>query len=42
MTSPSSVHETGHLKPAYWDNPEECNGEGGGRGFQDRETHVHL
>ena len=21
MTSPSSVHETGHSKPVHWDNP---------------------
>ena len=22
MTSPSSMHETGHSKPVFWDNPE--------------------
>ena len=22
MTSPSSMHETGHSKPVHWDNPE--------------------
>ena len=35
MTSPSSIHETGHSKPAHWDNPERWDGEGGGRGVQD-------
>ena len=24
-------------KPVYWDNPEEWDGEGGGRGIQDGE-----
>ena len=33
--SPSSKHETGHLKPAHWDNPERWDGEWGGRGFWD-------
>ena len=37
MTSPSSMHETGHLKPVHWDNPEGWDGEGGGRGVQDGE-----
>ena len=32
MTSPSSMHETGHLKPVHWDNPEEWDGEGDGCG----------
>ena len=41
MSSPSWMHETGHSKLAHWDNPEGWNGEGGGRGVQDRETHVH-
>ena len=35
ITSPSSVHETGHSKPVHWDNPEGWDGEGGGRGVQD-------
>ena len=34
-------HETGHSKPVYWDNPEECDGEGGGRGVQD-EGHMYT
>ena len=35
MTSPSSMHETGHSKPVPWDNPEGWDGEGGERGAQD-------
>ena len=31
ITSPSSMHETGHSKPVHWDNPEGWDGEGGGR-----------
>ena len=34
MTSPSSMHETGHSKPMQWDNPEGWDGEEGGRGVQ--------
>ena len=39
MTSPSSMHETGHSKPGHskpghWDNPEGWDGEGGGEGFR--------
>ena len=30
ITSPSSMHETGHSKPVHWDNPEEWDGEGRG------------
>ena len=33
MTSPSSMHETGHSKPVHWDDPEGWDGEGGRRGF---------
>ena len=40
MTSPGSMHETGHSKPGHWDNPEEWDGEGAGRGVQDGK-HVH-
>ena len=35
ITSPSSMHETGHSKPVHWDNPEGWGGEGGGRVVQD-------
>ena len=38
MTSPSSVHETGHSKPVHWDNPEGWDGEGGGSGFGMEDT----
>ena len=34
ITSPSSMHETGHSKPVQWDNPEGWDGKGGGRGLQ--------
>ena len=30
MTSASSMHETGHSKPAHWDDPEGWDGEGDG------------
>ena len=35
MTSPSSMHETGHSKLLHWDNPEGWDGEEGGKGVQD-------
>ena len=41
MTSASLMHEAGHSKLMFWDNPEGWGGEGDGRGFQDGETHVH-
>ena len=34
IASPGSMHETGCLGPVHWDDPEGCNGEGGGRGVQ--------
>ena len=39
MTSPSSVHETGHSKLVHWDNPEGWDGEGGLTGVWDG---VHM
>ena len=36
IISPSSMHETGHSKPVQWNNPDGWDGEGGGRGVQDR------
>ena len=42
MTSPDSMHETGHSKLVHWDNPEGWDEEGGGRGIWDGGTHVHL
>ena len=41
MTSPGSMHETGHSKPVHGDNPEGRDGEGSGRGVQDGE-HVRT
>ena len=38
MTSASLIHETGHLKPVLWDNPEGWGGERGGRGAQVGDT----
>ena len=35
MTSLSLMHETMHLKPIHWDNPEGWDREGGGKGFRD-------
>ena len=37
MTSPSSMHQTGHSKPGHWDSSEGREGEG----VLDRGTHVH-
>ena len=42
MTSPNSMHETGHSKPVHWDNPEGWDGEGGGRGFRMGDTCTHM
>ena len=41
MTSPSLIHEIGHSKPVYWNNPEGWDGKGGGREVQEGGTHVH-
>ena len=35
MTSPSLMHETGHLKPVHWDDPERWDGKGGEWVIQD-------
>ena len=37
ITSPGSMHEKGCSGLVHWDDPEGCNGEGGGRGIQDGE-----
>ena len=37
ITSPGSVHETGCSDLLHWDDPEEWDGEGVGRGVQDGE-----
>ena len=31
------MNETGCLRMVYWDDPEGCGGEGGGRGVKDGE-----
>ena len=36
-----SVHEAGHSKLVFWDNPEGWGGEEGGRGVQVGGTPVH-
>ena len=41
ITSPGWMHETGCLGLVYWDDPEGCDGEGGGRGIQDGE-HMYI
>ena len=43
MTSTSLMHEAGHSKLVLWDNPEGCDGEGGGRGVSGwRDTCIHV
>ena len=37
ITSPGSMHETGCSGLVYWDDPEELDGEGSGRGVQNGE-----
>ena len=37
IASPGSMHETGCSGLVHWDDPEEWDGEGGGRGVQDGE-----
>ena len=37
ITSPGSMHNTGCSGLVHWDDPEGWDGEGGGRGVQDRE-----
>ena len=40
ITSPGLMHDTRCLGLVHWDDPEGWDGEGGGRGVQDKE-HVH-
>ena len=35
IASPGSMHETGCSETVHWDDPEEWDGEGRGRRFQD-------
>ena len=37
IASSGSMHETGCSGLVHWDDPEEWDGEGGGRGVQDGE-----
>ena len=37
IASPGSMHDTGCSERVHWDDPEEWDGEGGGRGVQDGE-----
>ena len=37
VTSPGSMHDTGSLGLAHWDDPEGWYGDGGGRRVQDGE-----
>ena len=37
IASPGLMHETGCSGLVHWDDPEGWDGEGGGRGVQDRE-----
>ena len=38
ITSPGLMHDTGCSGPLHWDDPEGCDGEGGGRVVQDGNT----
>ena len=40
-TSANSMHDAGHSRPLLWDNRNGWGGEGGGKGVQDRWTHVY-
>ena len=37
ITRPGFMHDTGCSGLVHWDDPEGCDGEGGGRGVQDGE-----
>ena len=37
IASPGSMQDSRSLGLVHWDDPEGWDGEGGGRGFQDRE-----
>ena len=41
ITSSGSMHDTGCSGLVHWDDPEEWDGEGGGRGVSGWGTHVH-
>ena len=41
IASPGLTHDIGCLGLVHWDDPEGCNGEGGGRRVQDGE-HMYI
>ena len=41
IASLGSIQDTGCLGLVHWDDPERCNGEGGGRRGSGLGTHVH-
>ena len=41
IASPGSMHETGCSRLVHWDDPEEWDGDGGGRGVWNGGTDVH-
>ena len=41
IVSPGLMHETGCSEPVHWDDPEEWDEEGDGKGVQDGE-HVYT
>ena len=41
LASPGSMHDTGCSRLVHWDDPEEWDGEGGGRGGSGWGTHVN-
>ena len=41
ISSPTSMHETGHSGLVHWDDSEEWHRKGGGRGVQDGEQYTH-
>ena len=42
IASPGLMHETGCLGLMHWNDPERCDGKGGGSGIWDEGTHVYL
>ena len=41
IASPGSMHDTGWSGLVHWDDPEGWDGEGGGRGVQEKE-HMYI
>ena len=42
IASPGSRHEAGCSGLEHWDDPEGCDGEGGGRGFRMGNTCIPM